>query len=133
MAVRKKPGPKKGTKYNNRFEPDWEDIKRLAHIQCTCGEIAAFLDCNVDTLNNRAKEKFDATIGEKVKEWAESGKCSLRRMQWKLAERSATMAIFLGKNMLGQSDKVELGDDMKKMIREFIMQQAQEYNEQINE
>ncbi len=29
---------------------------------------------------------------------------SLRRFQFKLAQRSAAMAIFLGKNYLGQSD-----------------------------
>lgn len=28
-------------------------------------------------------------------------------MQWQLAEKSPAMAIFLGKNMLGQTDKVE--------------------------
>ena len=29
-------------------------------------------------------------------------------MQWQLAEKSPAMAIFLGKNFLGQSDKTEM-------------------------
>jgi hypothetical protein len=37
----------------------------------------------------------------------EGGKISLRRMQWQLAEKSPAMAIFLGKNHLGQTDKME--------------------------
>ena len=32
---------------------------------------------------------------------------SLRRIQWKLAEKSPAMAIFLGKNLLGQRDRPE--------------------------
>ena len=31
-------------------------------------------------------------------------------MQWKLAEKNATMAIFLGKNYLGQRDSIEYED-----------------------
>lgn len=31
----------------------------------------------------------------------------MRRMQWHLAEKSAPMAIFLGKNYLGQSDTAQ--------------------------
>ena len=35
---------------------------------------------------------------------------SLRRAQFRLAEKSAAMAIFLGKNYLGQSDHVVIED-----------------------
>lgn len=35
------------------------------------------------------------------------GKMSLRRNQFKLSEKSAAMAIFLGKNYLGQRDSIE--------------------------
>ena len=34
----------------------------------------------------------------------------MRRAQWQLATKSAAMAIFLGKNYLGQSDHVEIVD-----------------------
>jgi hypothetical protein len=37
----------------------------------------------------------------------ENGIISLRRTQFQLAEKSPAMAIFLGKNLLGQTDKVE--------------------------
>lgn len=35
------------------------------------------------------------------------GKISLRRSQWRLAEKNANMAIFLGKQYLGQKDEPE--------------------------
>jgi hypothetical protein len=38
------------------------------------------------------------------------GKVSLRRTQWQLAEKSVPMAIFLGKNYLGQTDRAEVED-----------------------
>ena len=43
----------------------------------------------------------------------ESGKVSLRRMQWQHAEKSASMAIFLGKNYLNQRDVSSVGISMQ--------------------
>ena len=114
-----------------RVEIDWDDVKKLAHIQCTIAEIAAFLDVSVETMHRRAKQEYDTTIGSLIQKWGESGRCSLRRKQWHLAEKSATMAIFLGKNMLGQADKVDLNDDTKKLIRDYMMNEASEYKRQI--
>lgn len=37
------------------------------------------------------------------------GKISLRRSQFQLAEKNASMAIWLGKQYLGQKDVVEIG------------------------
>ena len=43
-----------------------------------------------------------------MKELHECGKASLRRTQFKIAEKgNANMAIFLGKQYLGQTDKAE--------------------------
>ena len=44
------------------------------------------------------------TFSEAYKTYSVDGKVSLRRMQFNLAKTSAAMAIFLGKNMLGQRD-----------------------------
>ena len=38
----------------------------------------------------------------------EKGKISLRRYQWELAKKNATMAIWLGKQFLGQRDNVDI-------------------------
>lgn len=80
-------------------------IESLAHIMCTDEEIAGILGASIDTLlNNDNKELFRTAI-EKGRQ---GGKSSLRREQWKLAQKgNASMLIWLGKQWLGQTDKVE--------------------------
>ena len=82
-------------------EIDYETVEKLASIQCTQNEIASFLNLSVRTLQ-RDEEFFRL-----YKKGQENGKMSLRRMQWKLAEKNTAMAIWLGKQYLGQTDKVE--------------------------
>lgn len=84
-----------------KFQIDYEAVRKLASIMCTQQEIASFLGCSTDTLLR------DQQFCDIYKEGKETGKMSLRRMQWKLAEKSYAMAIFLGKQYLGQKDIVE--------------------------
>lgn len=78
----------------------------LCELQCTQEEIASFFDCSADTINNWCKAEFGVKYSEVFKKYKQGGKISLRRSQMKLAERSATMAIWLGKQMLDQEDRV---------------------------
>jgi hypothetical protein len=43
--------------------------------------------------------------------FSEGGKASLRRRQWELAQKNTAMAIFLGKQYLGQRDSYEVVDN----------------------
>jgi len=80
---------------------DLELVEKLAHIQCTYSEIASTLSISVDTLTRN--KDFAATY----KRGAESGRKSLRRMQFESANKgNITMQIWLGKQYLGQSDYV---------------------------
>ena len=81
-----------------KFKIDYETAEKLAAIQCTQQEIASFLGCSVDTLQR------DEIFCGIYKKGQENGKMSLRRMQFKLAEKNPTMAIWLGKQYLGQRD-----------------------------
>lgn len=83
---------------------DWNLFEQLCNIQCTTSEIASVLKINVDTLHDRAIANYDMPYSEIYKRFAEGGKASLRRKQDKLASRNAAMAIWLGKNWLGQKD-----------------------------
>jgi hypothetical protein len=79
-------------------------VQALGRLQCTNDEIASCLGTTDTTLlNAQNKEVF---LGALEKGKAE-GRMSLRRIQMKLAETSATMAIFLGKQILGQRENVE--------------------------
>jgi len=85
-------------------QPTDEDtalITRLATHQLTADEICACLDIS--------RSRFDGSLSLQAafQRGLEIGKASLRRMQWKLAPRNVAMAIFLGKNMLGQKDLLE--------------------------
>lgn len=91
-------------------EIDMDLVEKLANIQCTQEEIACVVGCSVDTL---LRHPDFATIYKKGKE---AGKSSLRRTQWKLAQNNTTMAIWLGKQYLGQTDKIENVDDQKITI-----------------
>lgn len=84
-------------------------------IQCTEEEIAAVLDVSVDTLERWTKRTYKRRFAEVYAEKRQGGRASLRRNQWKLSETNPTMAIWLGKQYLDQSDKqenkVEIGSD----------------------
>lgn len=87
---------------------DWDKVNKLCVIQCTGEEIASVLEVDYDTLNKYCKKKFGVGFGKYLAEKREGGKASLRRRQWLTAESgNAVMQIFLGKQYLGQKDKVE--------------------------
>lgn len=77
---------------------DYELVEKLAHIFCTKDEIAALLGVDPGTLY------ADKVFQETYKKGREGGKMSLRRMQMKLAEKNTAMAVWLGKQYLGQRD-----------------------------
>ena len=96
-----------------KFKIDYEAVKKLASIMCTQDEIASCLGCDVRTLQR------DEEFCRLYKEGRENGKMSLRRMQFKLAEKSYAMAIFLGKQYLGQKDIVETNIESNGILSEL--------------
>ena len=99
---------------------DKKVFENLCGIQCTLAEICDAFDVEDDTLNSWCKKTYGTTFSEVFKVKRGKGQISLRRMQWKLAEKNPTMAIWLGKQYLGQRDKVEYTDDGMKSINENI-------------
>lgn len=91
---------------------DKKIFENLCELWCTEREIAHAFGCSVDTLNKWCKKTYKNERGKSMTfsdvrlKYADAGKVSLRRYQMNLAKRDARMAIFLGKNELGQSDYV---------------------------
>ena len=85
-------------------EIDKEEFEKLCGIQCTEEEIAGWFRCSIDTINNWCKATYGETFSEAYKKYSADGKMSLRRVQWKLAQNNVSMAIWLGRNWLGQRD-----------------------------
>ena len=91
-----------------RKQIDKTEFEKLCFLQCTQNEFCSWFEISEDTLNKWCKENYDGkTFSAVFKEKRENGIISLRRTQFQLAEKSPAMAIFLGKNLLGQTDKME--------------------------
>jgi len=91
-----------------KFKINYELVEKLASLQCTQEEIAYVLGCSSKTIQR------DKKATKIIKMAKEKGKASLRRMQWKAAERgNASMLIWLGKQYLGQTDKQEIKQETK--------------------
>jgi AraC-like DNA-binding protein len=87
-----------------RLEIDKKQFESLCGLQCTLEEIADFFQCSEDTIERWCKREYESTFAETFKKHSGKGKISLRRAQFKLAEKNASMAIWLGKQYLHQKD-----------------------------
>lgn len=108
-----------------RKEIDQKQFEGLCGLQCTLEEICGWFDVTDKTLDGWCKRTYHASFSEVFKQKRGAGKISLRRSQWRLAEKNATMAIFLGKQFLGQRDSVDVAvtdakgialDELEKMV-----------------
>lgn len=78
------------------------DLEKVAGLHATRTEAAGWFGIDLRTFNKQLME--DTRAAEAWNNGVNKGKISLRRLQFQLAERSAAMAIFLGKQILGQRD-----------------------------
>lgn len=92
-----------------RKEIDQTQFEKLCAMQCTQEEICGWFDVCSDTLSAWCKRTYKKGFSETYAQKRGLGKISLRRSQWRLAETNATMAIWLGKQYLGQADTVAEG------------------------
>lgn len=97
-----------------RIEIDKCSFEKLCGIQCTLVEISQFFKCCEDTIESWCKREYRAGFSEVYKKFSAAGKISLRRAQFRLAETNASMAMFLGKQYLGQRDVEPKEQDNKQ-------------------
>jgi hypothetical protein len=100
-----------------------EQFESLCNLQCTLDEIAGFFKCDTNTIDAWCKRTYGEGFSTTYKKHSQNGKISLRRYQLRLAERNATMAIWLGKQWLGQTDKQEViftEDNKLKSVQEYM-------------
>ena len=83
---------------------DKVQFEKLCALQCTEEEICGFLDVTDKTLEKWCQKEYKAHFSEVFIQKRGVVKVSLRRSQWRLAEKNANMAIWLGKQYLGQKD-----------------------------
>ena len=84
-----------------KYNIDPEQVEKLAALGCTNTEIATFFGCSKDLISKSYSTNI--TKGKQI------GKIRLRKMQIQAAEKgSVPMLIWLGKQMLEQTDKQEV-------------------------
>ena len=86
----------------------WQEFEQLCALQCTQVEILEWFGIDNQTLTRLLKLKYKMSYSQIYRIKRTKGLVSLRRSQIKLSQASAAMAIFLGKNYLGQRDKTEV-------------------------
>ena len=86
-----------------KYNIDTEEVYKLASYGCSNVEIADFYGCDESLIRK--------SFSESLLKGRAKGKIRLRQLQWKSAEKgNVTMQIFLGKNILGQQDKIETSE-----------------------
>ena len=84
---------------------DLAELEKLAAMQCTDEEIAAWFGVNVRTIERKRK---NPAFADTIQRGKAKGKISLRRSQLKLVDQgNPAMAIWLGKQYLGQTDEIK--------------------------
>ena len=90
-----------------KYDIDTEEVQKLAKYGMTNVEIADFFGCDESLIRKSYSEYLTKGRAEM--------KLRLRQLQWKSAEKgNAVMLIWLGKQMLGQSD-IPVGEDSQPL------------------
>lgn len=85
---------------------DQKHFESLCGFQCTEEEICSFFHVTDKTLAAWCKRTYGRRFSEVFREKKALGKMSLRRAQMQAAiGGNTTMMIWLGRNLLGQTDK----------------------------
>ena len=98
---------REGSRGHPRAAIDKVQFEKLCALQCTRKEIQYVFGVAERTLNGWCRRTYGKCFREVFEEQSVKGKIALRRYQFQQAKKSTAMAIFLGKNWLGQSDKIE--------------------------
>ncbi len=107
-----------------RIEIDKSQFEKLCSIQCTLNEISGFFNCSSDTIERWCRREYKEGFADVYAKKRGVGKISLRRAQFRMAETNPTMAIWLGKQYLGQREQQDIivakDDDAIREMNEYF-------------
>lgn len=95
---------------------DKEVFEKLCAFQCTQAEIADWFRLSHDSVERWCKKTYGVGYSEVYATYRSHGKISLRRSQWQQAEKNPTMAIWLGKQYLGQKDEQTVNQNITPIV-----------------
>lgn len=102
-------------------EFDKKLFENLCYIWCTWAEIENILEANRETIAKWCQRTYNEPFSTVYNRFSDGGKASLRRNQLNLSKTNAAMAIWLGKQKLGQREDPQGNDSFNGELKEFIM------------
>lgn len=109
----------KGQIKQAQIKIDKTQFEKLCGLQCTESEIEGYFQVSKDTLIRWCKDTYGVDFATIYEQKKGNGKIALRRYQLQQAERNPTMAIWLGKQYLDQTDKTEIKKEIKLPVINF--------------
>lgn len=108
-----------------RAKIDRKQFENLCGIQCTELEICDWFNVSDKTLDKWCHETYNAPFSVVFRQKRGMGRVSLRRSQFQMAQKNPTMAIWLGKQYLDQTDKQEsvvavISDETRDAVAELV-------------
>lgn len=114
--------PKRSRVGRPNIEIKKDEFEKLCGLNCTEEEIAGWFNCSEETIRRFCKKEYNQQFCEVYKRLSAKGRISLRRTQFRIAEDgNATMAIWLGKQILGQKDRQDVALEAEKDFTINIM------------
>ena len=98
---------------------DKDEFEKLCGLQCTKQEICGWFDVTNKTLDAWVKRTYRSSFSEVFGQKRSTGRVSLRRSQFRMARSNPGMAIWLGKQYLGQHEP-EKEEDSKAPVVNII-------------
>lgn len=80
-------------------------FEKLCALQCTTEEICGYLNCSEQYLKDWCRQTYNTDYYEVYRVKTTKGKIALRNIQFEMAKKSPTMAMYLGRIYLNQNDK----------------------------
>lgn len=102
-------------------------------IQCTLEEMAGLFNCDTKTIEAWCKRTYSEGFSAVYKKKSACGKTSLRRYQYNLARTNPSMAIWLGKQWLGQKDSPDSDNAPLEKLDAIIQAISKEADRTIKE
>lgn len=110
---------KRITKPGQTAEINWEVVEAVCEYGATLNEVAERIGVHPCTIERHIRDKFDCTFKEYRDRRAGLTVLKLRQKQIEVALKgNVSMLIWLGKNLMGQTDKVE-SSEKELPSREF--------------
>ena len=111
----------KGQIKQAQIKIDKKQFEQLCRMQCTREEICSFFDVSKDTLIRWCKATYGTDFETIYAQKKQGGKIAIRRFQLQQAEHNPTMAIWLGKQYLGQKDVIEENHNLNNGILDELI------------